>query len=398
MKIITAMHTAPASFPIALALAIVAALPASGGTVATPAYLPVDAELSEPAASGIAIPELTAQDLDQRVAAGLSLIEFYTTATKPAHTVLEQVVAEMGGAAFVGRVNLSDARAKAGQYNIKNVPTFIIFKDGVPLSTFVGLRDKSTFTGALRNLAVQPAAPVAATPAPAQPQAAIRQAVSGSASYQSPAPVPLAASASTTAQHALPNSAAYAAGLYNVPDGRWINEFAGFGSYTVPKTTWDGTGETRLKTGLATELVLGLEEKLGKIGWSIEYNGSLAWQQGDFFTYYNNYYYGKKISFYYARDSVVGRFIFYPNKHINFSVGGGIGFEYSFTDYPDLDDAWSEFAHLDLRATVNLSTRVALDLSYRLWTHGERDYGMIVGNSNSNSSFRVGMRFYWGGR
>jgi opacity protein-like surface antigen len=51
-----------------------------------------------------------------------------------------------------------------------------------------------------------------------------------------------------------------------------------------------------------------------------------------------------------------------------------------------------------LRVSFNLSERVALDLGFRIWKHGERDYGLIAARADTNASFRIGMRFYWGGR
>ncbi|MDR1817900.1 MAG: thioredoxin family protein [Puniceicoccales bacterium] len=129
-----------------------------------PAFVPVDAD--EPPAAPAAPPkparvvvEFTGDGFDASLAGKTAFVEFYTNAAKPAHTLLEDVLAATPDDVLVGRLNLSFARQKIREHGIKNVPTFIVFQNGVAMSTFVGKRDKSVFIDAINALRGAPPAP-----------------------------------------------------------------------------------------------------------------------------------------------------------------------------------------------------------------------------------------------
>lgn len=47
------------------------------------------------------------------------------------------------------KVDVDANQDLAGKYNVFSIPTFIIFKEGKPVSQFVGARDKAGFTSEL---------------------------------------------------------------------------------------------------------------------------------------------------------------------------------------------------------------------------------------------------------
>jgi len=111
--------------------------------------------------------EFAGPDLDGRVAKGISLIEFYTNRTRPTHRILEEVSAAVGPSVLVGRVNLSPlaARPLVTRYGVKNVPAFMVIKDGDIAFETVGAAPASEYIAQIRALL----APAPAEPAPVVP-------------------------------------------------------------------------------------------------------------------------------------------------------------------------------------------------------------------------------------
>jgi len=107
--------------------------------------------------------ELTAEEFDAALkGTGVVFVEFYTDRALPKAPVLDELAAEFAGTAdtagaagaapvVIARLNLSRARAKAREHGIKNVPTFVVFKNGIALSTFVGVRSKAVFADAIQS-------------------------------------------------------------------------------------------------------------------------------------------------------------------------------------------------------------------------------------------------------
>lgn len=65
--------------------------------------------------------------------------------------VLDQVAAEVGDAAKVGKVNIDEARELAIQFQVQNIPAIFVLKDGKVVSQFVGVQTKSALVNAIRN-------------------------------------------------------------------------------------------------------------------------------------------------------------------------------------------------------------------------------------------------------
>lgn len=63
--------------------------------------------------------------------------------------VIEEIANEYEGKAIVGKVDVDTNTQYAAKYGIRSIPTVIVFKDGEIVNRFVGVSDKSTYTGAL---------------------------------------------------------------------------------------------------------------------------------------------------------------------------------------------------------------------------------------------------------
>ena len=81
------------------------------------------------------------------------LVDFYADWCGPCKMMapaVEALAEEMNGKIKVGKCNIDDNLPVAQKYRVTSIPTFIVFKNGQPVSTFMGamqaqaLRDKVT--------------------------------------------------------------------------------------------------------------------------------------------------------------------------------------------------------------------------------------------------------------
>lgn len=56
--------------------------------------------------------------------------------------VVEEIGNESDGRYRVGKINVDEQPALAARYNVMSIPTLMVFKDGQPVKTSVGVRSK----------------------------------------------------------------------------------------------------------------------------------------------------------------------------------------------------------------------------------------------------------------
>lgn len=81
------------------------------------------------------------------------LVDFYADWCGPCRMmspVIDEIAGEMSESVKVGKVNVDDNKELAMKYNVMSIPTIIIFKDGMPVKSFVGVRDKSEIVDCLK--------------------------------------------------------------------------------------------------------------------------------------------------------------------------------------------------------------------------------------------------------
>ena len=89
---------------------------------------------------------LTNQNFKEEVKEGLVLVDFFATWCGPCkmmEPVIAKIAEENKGKVKVGKVNVDDKNELAMKYGISSIPTLILFKDGEPVKTLVGLSSKS---------------------------------------------------------------------------------------------------------------------------------------------------------------------------------------------------------------------------------------------------------------
>jgi len=81
----------------------------------------------------------------------LVLIDFYATWCGPC-LMLAPTIDKLGSKYKVGKVNIDENSDLASNYRILAIPTMIIFKDGKPAKTIVGLRSEEDLSALIESL------------------------------------------------------------------------------------------------------------------------------------------------------------------------------------------------------------------------------------------------------
>lgn len=99
------------------------------------------------------------KNFNDEIANGVTLVDFYADWCGPCRMmtpVIEEFAEKREGEVIVGKLDIDASPAVTQQYQVTSVPTLILFKDGQPLGTFVGLKDlpqlESLVNTALQNV------------------------------------------------------------------------------------------------------------------------------------------------------------------------------------------------------------------------------------------------------
>ncbi len=102
---------------------------------------------------------LTTGNFVEETAKGVVMVDFWATWCMPCKAmapVIEEIASQTKGKVKVGKVDIDANGRLANQYGIQAIPTIMIFKDGQPVETLVGVQSKAAVINALsKHVALQ---------------------------------------------------------------------------------------------------------------------------------------------------------------------------------------------------------------------------------------------------
>ena len=96
--------------------------------------------------SGIRILEVTDTNYKQVICSGITLLECWTSWCRPSQVqgdVLREVAVEFGGGITFGRVNLDENQRLKARFDIRRIPTILVFRDGELLQKLSGFQERA---------------------------------------------------------------------------------------------------------------------------------------------------------------------------------------------------------------------------------------------------------------
>ena len=88
---------------------------------------------------------LTDKNFQHQTKNRLVLVDFWASWCAPCRMmapVLNDVATELNGNSHVGKVNIEQYQSLAQKFQVRNIPTMILFKNGREINRFVGVKNK----------------------------------------------------------------------------------------------------------------------------------------------------------------------------------------------------------------------------------------------------------------
>lgn len=90
---------------------------------------------------------VTDENFAKTVKKGITMVDFWAVWCGPCRRqgpIVEEIANEVGKKIKIGKLDVDNNKVTSNTYNVRNIPTLIIFKDGKEVKRLVGLQDKQT--------------------------------------------------------------------------------------------------------------------------------------------------------------------------------------------------------------------------------------------------------------
>ncbi len=98
--------------------------------------------------------KLTDKNFDHQTKNRILLVDFWAGWCVPCRMmapVLNDIASELNGSAFIGKVDIEQYQSLAKKYNVRNIPTMVLFKNGKEVNRFVGVKTKDFLINQIRK-------------------------------------------------------------------------------------------------------------------------------------------------------------------------------------------------------------------------------------------------------
>lgn len=100
------------------------------------------------------VKHLTSENFKTEISSGYVLVDFWATWCPPCRKlgpVLEELSNDFDGKIKFTKLDVDKAKDIAAMYNIRSLPTLILFKDAKPVEVWIGYREKEDLANILRT-------------------------------------------------------------------------------------------------------------------------------------------------------------------------------------------------------------------------------------------------------
>ncbi|MFC1810641.1 thioredoxin [Patescibacteria group bacterium] len=89
--------------------------------------------------------QFTDDNFKDEIKEGVVLVDFFATWCGPCKMlapVIEELATEYEGKAKIGKLDVDESSAIAGEFGVQSIPTLILFKDGQEVDKMIGFQSK----------------------------------------------------------------------------------------------------------------------------------------------------------------------------------------------------------------------------------------------------------------